>query len=157
MEIKPGWFRLLTLKLVLTAIAYLAKTFFNKGKLGGISSIHYARWIIIDNGKRLLFFSNFDGSWESYLGDFVDKAAEGLTGIWSNSLHFPSTRFLLWKGARDEQRFKSWARSKQITTNVWYSAYPKLTVTNIANNRQIHDGLTHDLNESETKEWLLKY
>ena len=156
-EIKPGWFRLFTLKLVLTAIAYLAETVFNKGKLGGIPTIHYARWIIIDKGKRLLFFSNFDGSWESYLGDFVDKAAVGLTGVWSNTVHFPATRFLILEGARDEQRFKSWARSKQITTNVWYSAYPNLTVTNIANNRQIHHGLTNKLDKSETKEWLLRY
>src|SRR5690606_10575116 len=101
-EIKPGWFRSFTLKLVLNGIAYLVKISFNKGKLGGIPSIHFARWIIIDKGKRLLFFSNFDGSWENYLGDFVDKAAVGLTGVWSNTVEFPKTRFLLFKGARDE-------------------------------------------------------
>lgn len=156
-EIKPGWFRLFTLKLVLNGIAYLAKYVFNKGKLGGIPTIHYARWIIIDKGRRLLFFSNFDGSWESYLGDFVDKAAVGLTGVWSNTQHFPKTRFLLFKGARDEQRFKSWARSKQEITNVWYSAYPDLTVTNIAKNRALQEGLCKDLSDLETKEWLLKY
>ncbi len=38
-EIKPGWFRLLTLKFVLGGIAYLAKYLYNKGKLGGIPTI----------------------------------------------------------------------------------------------------------------------
>lgn len=156
-EIKPGWFRLFTLRMVLSGIAYLAKVYFNKGKLGGIPTIHYARWIIIDKGKRLLFFSNFDGSWESYLGDFVDKAAVGLTAVWSNTMHFPKTRLLLFKGARDEQRFKSWARSKQESTNTWYSAYPDLTVTNIANNNQLHSGMTTDLTQAETEQWLMNY
>jgi hypothetical protein len=81
-DIKPGAFRLMTLKGVLRSINLLAKAVFNKGKLGEIPTIHFARWIIIDEGRRLLFFSNFDGSWENYLGDFVDKAAVGLTGVW---------------------------------------------------------------------------
>ncbi|MEM9326879.1 MAG: hypothetical protein AAGA85_14530 [Bacteroidota bacterium] len=156
-DIKPGWFRLMTLKFVLNGIAYLAKYWFNKGKLGSIPTIHYARWIIIDKGKRLLFFSNFDGSWESYLGDFVDKAAVGLTGVWSNTVEFPKTRGLVFRGARDEQRFKSWTRSKQHITHVWFSAYPDLTVTNIANNKALHEGLTHDLSQKEIEEWLLRY
>ncbi|MDN5217148.1 hypothetical protein QQ020_34065 [Fulvivirgaceae bacterium BMA12] len=156
-EIKPGWFRLMMLKLVLNGIAYLAKVIFNGGRLGGIPTIHYARWIIIDKGRRLLFFSNFDGSWERYLGDFVDKAALGLTAVWSNTKGFPKTRLLMLKGAKDEQRFKSWARAKQVYTNVWYSAYRDLTVTNIANNGQLQKGLTGELNKEEIENWLLGY
>lgn len=156
-EIKPGLFRLLTLKLVLNAISLLSKYIFNKGKLGEIPTIHYARWIIIDNGKRLLFMSNFDGSWESYLGDFVDKAATGLTGVWSNTRGFPKSRFLAFKGARDEQRFKAWAREQQVHTDVWYSAYPELTVTNIANNSALQKGLTHELTDKEVEDWLQRY
>lgn len=156
-EIKPGLFRLATLKFVLSAIAYLAHFLYNKGKLGEIPTIHFARWIIIDNGKRLLFVSNYDGSWESYLGDFVDKASIGLTGIWSNTIGFPKTRLLLFKGARDEQRFKSFTRDRQVATNVWYSAYPDLTVTNITNNTALQKGLTDDLTDEEIDDWLLKY
>ena len=156
-EIKPGWFRLLALKIVLSAIAYLAHFLYNKGKLGEIPTIHFARWIIIDKGKRLLFLSNYDGSWESYLGDFVDKAATGLTAIWSNTIGYPKTRMLVLKGARDEQRFKSFTRNNQVATNVWYSAYPDLTVTNVTNNTALQKGLTSNLTEKETEEWLLKY
>lgn len=156
-EVKHGLFRLYTLKFVLHGIDWLARYFYNKGKLGGIPSIHYARWILIDGGKRLLFFSNFDGSWESYLGDFVDRAAVGLTGVWSNTIGFPFTRFLLFRGARDEQRFKAWTREQQIFTNVWYSAYPDLTVQNIDNNTAIHQGICEAPTADQQEEWLARY
>lgn len=156
-EVKNGWFRQITLRFVLHGIDWLAKYFFNQGNLGGIPTIHYARWILIDGGKRLLFFSNFDGSWESYLGDFVDKGTVGLTGVWSNTKGFPFTRFLLFKGARDEQRFKAWTRDHQIFTHVWYTAYPDLSIDNIHNNATIHTGLCQGVPESELADWLSHY
>ncbi len=51
-----------------------ARKIFVFGKLGEISTIHFARWISIDHGQRLLFLSNYDGSWTNYLGDFRDEA-----------------------------------------------------------------------------------
>jgi hypothetical protein len=153
-DIKPGPFRLLTLKFVLAAVNHLAKTLFNQGSLGGIPTIHFARWCIIDNNKRLLFFSNFDGSWENYLGDFIDKAHVGLTGVWSNARGFPKTKFLVFKGATDEERFKEWARLHQVPTQVWYSAHPSDTVRNILNNCRIRDGVSVPLNDSDAEKWL---
>ena len=69
------------------------------GKLGGIRTIHFARWVALPDG-RLLFFSNYDGSWEAYLGEFVDKASMGLTMIWSNTIWYPQTRLLILEGAK---------------------------------------------------------
>ncbi|WP_028978706.1 hypothetical protein [Sporocytophaga myxococcoides] len=156
-DIKPGWFRLITLKFVLSTINLLAIYKFNKGELGSIPSIHFARWVIIDNGRRLLFFSNFDGSWENYLGDFVDKAAVGLTGVWSNTMDFPKTKFLMFEGATDEQKFKTWTRAHQIPTQVWYSAYKLLSVQNINNNSAIREGLTEKMSDKQIKEWLKRF
>ena len=155
-ELKPGWFRLFSLKLVLFLVETAGIYYYNKGKLGRIPTIHFARWIIIDGGKRLLFFSNYDGSWENYLGDFIDKASVGLTGVWSNTIEFPKSKFLFGKGATDEQRFKSWTRKYQIPTQVWYSAHKYLTVENINNNSAIIKGLNENLKGKELTEWLLK-
>lgn len=153
-QIKPGSLRLKLLSTVLWAIHFLARTYFNKGSLGSIPSIHFARWIIIDKGKRLLFFSNFDGSWENYLGDFVDKAATGLTAVWSNTINFPRSHNLVEQGARDERHFKEWARQLQRPTQVWYSAYKSLSVQNINNNMLIHYGLYRTMNEEKAQAWL---
>lgn len=142
--IKPGFVRHLTLRAVLGAIDLLAHIWFDRGNLGGIRTIHFARWIIIED--KLIFLSNFDGSWESYLGEFVDRAAIGLTAVWSNTIGFPPTRNLVQEGASNEQRFKQFARSAQVQTQVWYSAYPNVTLSDVQRHTAIRAGFsaTHD-------------
>ena len=154
--VKPGWFRRTTLKLVLYLTDLVARVS-THGKLSGLDSLHFAHWALIDEGRRLLFLTNYDGSWENYLDDFIDKAALGLTGIWSNTLNFPRTHFLVLGGARDEKRFKAIARKTQAYTNVWYSAYPDLTVRGIDNNSAIRENLYRSLGEADMKEWLRRF
>jgi hypothetical protein len=154
--VKPGTFRRVTLRVVLWVINLIARTS-DKGELSGIPSIHFAHWSLIDNGRRLLFVSNFDGSWENYLDDFIDKAASGLTAIWTNTVDFPKTRWLIRGGARDGSRFKAQARDKQTYTNVWYSAYKQLTVQTIDNNSSIREDLFTSLDDSATREWLRRF
>lgn len=154
-HIKTGFIRIVTLRFVLWAINLLARYLYVHGKLGSIPTIHFARWAIIDDARRLVFLSNYDGSWENYLGDFVDKAAVGLTGVWSNTIGFPDTVLLLFKGAKDEERFKAYTRRSQTLTQFWYSAYKNLTVDNITNNTRIREGLRGVMNEDQAQEWLL--
>ncbi|HMG75158.1 MAG TPA: hypothetical protein VK582_16785 [Pyrinomonadaceae bacterium] len=154
--VKPGVFRRVTLRGLLWVINLIARTS-DKGELSGIPSIHFAHWALIDKGRRLLFFSNFDGSWENYLDDFIDKASNGLTGIWSNTVDYPKTRFLILDGSRDGSRFKEWARDKQVYTNVWYSAYKQLTVQTVDNNSSIREGLITSMDDSATRAWLRRF
>lgn len=150
-EIKPGWLRLMTLRIVLFGINLVARLVTTKGNLSGIVTIHFARWVILPGNaggrKRLLFMSNYDGSWENYLGEFIDHASVGLTAVWSNTQlgkdrGFPDTQWLALRGgSRDEQRFKAFARNSQLPELIWYSAYSDLSVKNIANNRTVHEGL----------------
>jgi hypothetical protein len=154
--VKPGRFRRVTLRLVLRVADLIARTS-TKGKLMGIPSIHFAHWSLIDEGRRLLFLSNYGGSWGNYLDDFIDKASVGLTGIWSNTTDFPPTRFLVCDGSRDGPRFKSFARGKQTVTNVWYSAYPDSTVQNIDNNSAIREDLFTTLDETAARSWLRRF
>jgi hypothetical protein len=153
--VKPGWFRLLLLRTVLRTSNLLARYEYNQGNLGGITTIHFARWVLIENGRRLVFFSNYDGSWESYLGDFVDKAHVGLTSIWSNTEGFPRTKWLIFDGATDEDNFKAWTRSHQVPTALWYTAYPELTVRNIRQNAKVCAGLVRKpASAPELSAWL---
>lgn len=155
-DLKPGLLRLVTLRVVLRAINFLGRTWWDKGRLGGIQSIHFARWFLVKQAgvRRLVFCSNYDGSWETYVGSFVDGAAKGLTGVWSNTVGFPASRWLFWSGARWELRFKRWVRSTQVQTQVWYSAYPDLTVANVQNNSEIRRGLQGLRGLEERQAWL---
>jgi len=154
--VKPGLFRRVTLRGILWLVNLIARTA-DKGELSGIPSIHFAHWSLIDRGRRMLFVSNFDGSWENYLDDFIDKASTGLTAIWTNTVGFPVTNWLVKDGARDGSRFKANARAKQTKTNVWYSAYKPLTVQTIDNNSYIREDLFTSLDESATRNWLRRF
>jgi hypothetical protein len=149
--IKPGFVRNLTIRAVLGAIDLLAHVWFDKGELGGIRTIHFARWIIIED--KLVFISNFDGSWESYLGEFVDRASIGLTAVWSNTIGFPPTRNLVQEGASNEQRFKQFARSAQVQTQVWYSAYPTTTLADVQRATAIRAGFSGSLDAEADRAW----
>ena len=161
-DLKPGAFRLATLWIVLTVIDVLARVYFVDGALGGITSIHFARWVIVPDRRpgvarrrhRLLFFSNYDGSWESYLGEFIDRAASGLTAVWSNTAGFPRTRALLYDGARDEEAFKQWTRDHQIPSQVWWSGVPDRTVQNVCDDVWLRRRLDGALPDDEVQGWL---
>ena len=59
---------------------------------------------------RVLFASNYDGSHESYMDDFINKVAWGLNLIFSNGFGWPRTDWLIKGGARHELRFKYYQR-----------------------------------------------
>ena len=72
--VKPGRFRRGVLTFVLSFVECARSLLCFRGNLDGIETIHFARWVLLDDGT-LVFFSNYDGSWESYLGDFVEQGA----------------------------------------------------------------------------------
>jgi hypothetical protein len=153
--LKPGVFRRLTILAVLQVIDYTAKHIFNRGRLGRVTTIHFARWVFLDDGRRVIFVSNYDGSLESYMDDFINKVAFGLNVVFSNGVGYPRTNWLLFGGAKDEQHFKDFLRRHQMPTQVWYNAYPGLTALDRRRNTLIREGLQNDsMTEEETRAWL---
>lgn len=152
---KRGWLRPLTLQLALWLIGQHAATG-RPGFLSGIGNIHFARWIRLPCTNKLLFYSNYGGSWEAYLEDFIAKAHQGLTGVWGNTLDFPRSRSLFYDGASDGSRFKRWARRQQQPTRFWYTAYPDATAERIRANAEIRYGLAAVRNETEARNWLAR-
>ena len=67
--------RRLALRLAFYLISISAQKVFRPGYLSNINTIHFARWVLMPGSNRLMFFSNYGGSWESYLEDFITKAA----------------------------------------------------------------------------------
>ena len=136
-------------------IDVMAKKHFNDiGQLGGIPTIHFAKWLLLDNDTRLLFLSNYDSSWESYLGDFVDRAAVGLNLAWTCTEGYPNTKLLALAGASDEERFKAWSRAQQRPTQVFYTAYPELGIAALNNNSWIRCGLHHPPGAADLAGWF---
>ena len=67
---------------VMAAIDSYARRLSPPGSLIGISTIHFVKWLVIDNGRRLMMVSDYDGSWESYIDEFAEMILSGLDAIW---------------------------------------------------------------------------
>ncbi len=153
-RMQPGWVRYFSLRMAFWVIRQMAEKIYKPGYLADIGTIHFARWVLLPKTNKLLFFSNYGGSWESYLEDFITKAANGLTGAWSNTIGFPKSWNLFQGGAVDGDRFKRWARRQQQPTRFWYSAYPYLTTARVRSNAAIRQGLASASTSDEAAAWL---
>jgi hypothetical protein len=153
-NIKPGKFRYITMMFLLRMTNFLAPYLFSKGKLSGIPTVHFARWLIINEGTQMLFLSNYDGNSENYLRDFIHIAAKQLTLMFCHSQGYPKTRLMIFGGAKDAEGFMAWARYNQIITNVWYSANKQVSVMNVYHNSKIRNGLYGSMTETEAQKWL---
>lgn len=145
-DLKPGWWPLFAMRLVLGAVSLIAR--YGIRPIGGIATIHFFRWVIIDDGKRLLFTSNYDGSWENYLDEFVDKTWLAMDLVWGNCVGWPKG------GARDIESFKAYVKAHQIDANAFYRAYPNDTVRNINNNIAVRSSIQSLLSQKEVEEFL---
>jgi hypothetical protein len=155
--VKRGWFRRVSLRVVLALLDLGGRYVYNQGELFGVSTLHFVRWVKIDGGRRLLFVTNYDGAMTGYVSDFVHKSWQvpsALTAIWTHTIGFPQTRFLVLRGARDVDRFTAFLRGYQVETQVWYSAYKRLTTANLVNNARIRRGLSDELDAASVDAWL---
>ena len=158
--LKSGPMRWLVTRIVLGLFNLIYRTLFTDvtpGRLAGLHTIHFGHWTVLDleaeGGTKqtaLMFLSNYDGSWETYLDDFIATVYHGVVAIWAGGVGFPRPL--------DGPSFKSWARTRMSVWHAWYRAYPTLTVANISNNDEIRRGLI-DLpgTDDAARLWLSRF
>ncbi len=121
--------RLQRLKAVLGLIDFVARRLSPPGSLAGISTIHTVRWALLDEGRRFLMVSNYDGTWENYIDEFAEMILSGLDALWASAPDYPEA------GAQDVAALKQFLRRHQVPANVFYSAYEETTVLNFMDDR----------------------
>ena len=103
----------------------------------------------------MLFVSNYDGSLESYMDDFINKVGFGLNIVFSNGLGYPRTNWLFLDGAKDEQKFKYVLRRHELPTEVWYNATPGSGDSRQETQRANPPGSRElSMTDAETRQWL---
>lgn len=153
--IKPGLFRRWTLSFLLWVVNYAARHIYVRGHLARVPTIHFARWVFLNNRNRMLFASNYDGSLDSYMDDFINKVGWGLNLVFSNGIGYPTTEWLVLEGSKDEQKFKYFLRRHELPTEVWYKAYPGLSAFDLKRNLLIRDGIDRaDMTDAELEQWV---
>jgi hypothetical protein len=154
-SVKPGLFRRWTLAYLLWLLDWTTRHIYVRGQLARVGTIHFARWVFINQRRRLLFASNYDGSLETYMDDFINKVGWGLNLVFSNGVGYPTTRWLILDGSKDEQKFKDFLRRHELPTNVWYKAYPGLTAFDLKRNTLIREGIEKEsLTDAELAQWV---
>ena len=150
-SLKPGLVRLVTTIGILWTVNWGARHLFTRGRLARIRTIHFARWVFLDGRKRMVFFSNYDGTVESYMDDFINKTGFGLNMVFSNGIGYPRTNWLALDGCQDEQKYKDFLRRHTLPSQVWYKAYPGLTAIDLERNSRIRQGLEADIAQSKRR------
>jgi hypothetical protein len=104
-----------------------------------LSFIEFARWVIVPrkrlpflaNGQLeealdydyLLFFSNFNGTWNQYIDAFSAVLSKGLNLIWRWSEKYP--------GSVPVTLFKEYIARVQFDTDYYYTSYPQATANDV--------------------------
>ena len=154
-SIKPGRFRRWTLAFFLWLVNYTARHIYTRGHLARVPTIHFARWVFINDKNRMVFASNYDGSLDSYMDDFINKVGWGLNLVFGNGLGYPRTNWLVLDGSKDEQKFKYFLRRHELPTEVWYNAHPGLTAFDLKRNSLIRQGICRDdMTDTELQQWV---
>jgi hypothetical protein len=103
----------------------------------------------------MIFFSNYDGSVESYMDDFINKTGFGLNASFSNGIGYPRTNWLVRDGCIDERNYKEYLRRHTLPSQVWYKAYPGLGAVDLERNTRIRRGLEmSSVTDEQAREWV---
>ena len=118
--------------------------------LKNLSFIHFARWVIIGRNQfpyispqqpredlhydYLIFFSNFNGTWNQYIDAFSAVLSTGLNWIWRWSEKFP--------GSVPVTPFKGYINRVQFDTDYYYNAYPRAATNDVKAALRVQDAVT---------------
>jgi hypothetical protein len=107
--------------------------------LKALSFIHFARWVIVKRGQfpwlggtqpretlhydYMIFFSNFNGTWNQYIDAFSSVLSDGLDFIWDPTEKFP--------GSVPVTAFKRHIALCQFDTDYYFNAYPDATTNDV--------------------------
>jgi hypothetical protein len=137
--------------------------------LKALSFIHFARWVVVTRNQfprlsekqpreelqydYLLFFSNFNGTWNQYIDAFSAVLSKGLDLIWRWSEKYP--------GARPVTGFKRYISLVQFDTDYYYNVYPRASTNDVKAALRVQDAVDQFARTSQTlspadfeKAWL---
>ena len=133
-----------------------------------LSFIEFARWVIVPRrgfpclGKGqlpeelkydyLLFFSNFNGTWNQYIDAFSAVLSKGLNLVWRWSEKFP--------GSVPVTLFKEYIARVQFDTDYYYTAYPHASANDLKSAHIVQssfDSLSAIATQSSPEEFAAAY
>ena len=140
-------------------------------KLNGLitlSLIHYARWVIVGRKQfphvsndqpretlkynYMLFFSNFNGSWDQYVDSFTFAIPAGLDLFWKWNVRYSKSVTLT--------PFHRYIQHNQLETLHYYNAYPLASSNDVKSAQHVREQLlafNAQVNEGSDQEFQRRY
>lgn len=92
-----------------------------------IGTVHFARFVFLENNTRLAVITTYDGSFNKYINDFIDEIGDVFNALLA---HMDGAPTLPVQANRDE--FLDYVRANDMQDIApFYSAYPTLTALDI--------------------------
>jgi len=152
--VKDHPLRRFTVRTAVAAVGVMFQRLLLYGGFGGVFTLHFAHVVWLDEGRRILLLTGYDGSALEYLGNFTDTAGFYLNGAYGNVNNYPPCKWLISGGAASANGFANWARQHMQYTPVFYSAYPQETVLNLMNDLDLRDHLAAAKTQPEVERLL---
>ena len=111
-----------------------------------IGTLHEARFVLLDGGKRLMFCSSFDGDWDKYIDDFAATAI-GLNfdETWAHTEEYPGVK---------SPKVKDWFKARAVKAGNFVAAYPEPTVKQVLHALAVEKAFQQVLNNPAAAEAL---
>jgi len=104
-------------------------------------TLHYARWVLINNDTQFLYIAIFDTDFEQYTDDAIKIFNSlGLGSLFLNLEGFPEN------GMHDPAAFKKFVAEHQCPSLMEYSEYEGVTVKEIKRALTVEEGFSAILN-----------
>jgi hypothetical protein len=152
--IKENPIRRVTVKAVVRLVGVMFQRILLRGGFGGVFTLHFAHVVLLDEGRRVLLVTGYDGSALEYLGNFTDTAGAYINGAYGGVENYPACKWLIGRGAASLNGFAGWSRQHMQYTPVFYSAYPQETVLNLMKDLDLRDHLATAKSAAEVERLL---
>ena len=121
--------------------------------IADVGTLHPARYVLFDNGTRLLIATTFDGDWDVYIDDF---AASYVLDAWDKFLRhcegYPDEGKD--KAGLSVDEIKEFLTANQVTASDFAMTYPGFTVREIQEALRVQTAFQQVLDDPDAAEAL---
>jgi hypothetical protein len=88
-----------------------------------VGLVHEFRWVILDDYKRIMFCSSFDGTWDDYIDDFFAAGVGNMfDAVFSHCVGYPGSK---------DPHVRDWYMQYTVEAAYYASSYPEATTRDI--------------------------
>ena len=95
--------------------------------LNKLNTVHFARFVFLENNTKLAVITTYDGSFEDYINEFIDAIGDVFNALLSHMNDAPPLPV-----QQNREAFLQYVRTHDLRAiEPFYSAYPRATVLDI--------------------------